>query len=522
MIKHTFGKLPNLTRRSLLAGTAAVGGSLLLPATVRAQTGQPTSGGTLRLVIPFNPAALDPLTGRNNPDFNTLYMMFDALIGFDPNTLEHQPMLATSWEFTDPTTLVLQLREGVEFHDGEPFNAEAVVFQLERCASYEKSNVKSDVAVIEKVEATGPYEVSIRLKYPDATLPAILTDRAGLIVSPKSVKEAADGNVDRAPVGTGPFKFVEWQDNTLIKVERNSNYWGDAPYLDVIEVRIINEFNTALRTVTAGEADMAVNLSPQQLLVAQRDPNVVAEHSPSLIYYSAFMNYGEGSPLADVRIRQAMNWALDRPALAQVLWGGIGEGHCSMFPSGFWANDPETENYYTLDVDRAKSLLADAGFANGIEIETFTWADQAAVQRQEVISAQLAEAGIRLKVTPTQPAPLMQAFLVEKKGALALTPTGGLPDPATAFDRHFAGNAYRNAAKLELPGYRELAEASLSTFDPEGRKAVLHKMQRFVLENALHLPQFVSAGVAVRSPKVNGFAFSLPQRPRFHKVWIEA
>ncbi|MCJ9669816.1 MULTISPECIES: ABC transporter substrate-binding protein [unclassified Neorhizobium] len=521
MTTDLFGKIPDITRRSLLAGTAAAGGLALLPATVRAQARQPRSGGTLRAVMPFNPAALDPLTGRNNPDFNALLLMFDALIGFDPQTLELQPMLATSWKFADPTTLVLELRQGVEFHDGTPFNAEAVVFHLQRCSTYDRSNVKSDLAVVDKVEATGPYQVSLKLKYPDATLPAILTDRAGLIVSPASVKAAAGGNVDRAPVGTGPFKFVEWQDNTLIKVVKNANYWGDKPYLDGVDMRIVNEFNTAVRTVTAGEADIVLNMSAQQMAVAKRDPKLVAEATPSMIYYTAFLNYGEG-PLKDVRVRQAMNWALDRPVLNQVLWGGLGGGHCSMFPSGFWANDPATENYYKLDLDRAKSLLKAAGFANGIEIATFTWADQAAVQRQEVVGAQLAEAGIRLKVTPAQPAQTMQYFLTEKKGQMLITPTGGLPDPATAYDRQFSGTAYRNAAKIELPGYRELMDASMNTFDNAKRKDVLFKMQRFVLENALHLPQFSSAGIIIRTPKVHGFNFSLLQRPRFHKVWMEA
>src|SRR5690606_10188627 len=122
----------------------------------------------------FNPAALDPLTGRNNPDFNSFFTMFDALIGFDPLTLEYEPMLATSWEFTDPTTLVLALREGVEFDDGEPFNAEAVVCHIERGINYERSNVKSDLAVVESVEATGPYQVSIKLKNPDVSMLALL------------------------------------------------------------------------------------------------------------------------------------------------------------------------------------------------------------------------------------------------------------------------------------------------------------------------------------------------------------
>jgi len=513
--------LPNITRRAMLAGTAALGGSLLLPAQVRAQAAQPVKGGTLRVAMPFNPAALDPLTGRNNPDFNSLFAIYDALMDFDPNTLELKPGLAKSWEFTDPTTLVLELVEGVEFHDGEPFNAEAVVFHLDRCTSYARSNVKSDVASIDKVEATGPYQVSIKLKNPDASLPAALSDRAGCIVSPKSVKEAADGNVDRNPVGTGPFKFVEWRDNDLIKVERNTNYWGDEPYLDAIEFRIINELNTASRAVTAGQADLALNLAAQQIAVARRDSNVVPEAAPSLIYYTSFLNYKDG-PLADVKVRQAMNWALNREDLNRVLMLGLGQGHCSMFPTGFWANDPETENYYTHDLDRAKKLLAEAGHPNGVEIETWTWPDQAAVQRQEVISSQLAQAGIRLKVTPAPPAQAMQNFLTDKKGHQLLSPTGGLPDPSITYDRQFSGNAYRNAGGIELPGFRELMDASLSTFDQESRKKVMYDLQRFVLENALHLPQYLSAGMTVRTPKVHEFVFGLLNRPKFHKVWLEA
>src|SRR5690606_40134697 len=113
----------------------------------------------------------------------------------------------------------------------------------------------------------------------------------------------------------------------------------------------------------------------------------------------------------------------------------------------------------------------------------------AAVQRQEVIGAQLAQAGIRRKLTPAPAAQAMQNFLGEKKGDQLLTPTGGLPDPSITYDRQFSANAYRNAGGIELNGYRELMDGSLSAFDQKERQKVLFKMQRFVLENALHLPQ---------------------------------
>ena len=509
-----------VNRRAVLAAGAAAGGLLLLPAVARAQAGTPTEGGTLRIATPYNPASLDPLAGRNNTDFYVLFALYDALIDFDPETLELKPMLARSWEFTDPTTLVLDLVEGVEFHDGEPFNAEAVVFHLDRCRTYARSNVKADVAVIDSVEATGPYQVTIRTKHADVSLPLVLSDRPGCIVSPKSVKEAPEGNIDRTPVGTGPFKLVEWQDNNLVKVEKNANYWGDRPFLDRIDFRIINDRNTVGRTVTAGEADLGLNLPPIQLAVIERDASIVGGATPSLIYYSAMLNYKDG-PLADVRVRQAMNWALNRQDISRVITAGLGQAHCSMFPTGFWANDPETENYYTQDLDRAKALLKEAGYPDGLEILTWTWADQSAVQSQEIISGQLAQVGIRLKVTPAPPPQAMQNFLGNKNGNMLLSPVGGLPDPSLAYHHHFSAGAYRNAGGIELPGYRELLDKSLSTFDPAERQNVLYDLQRFVLENALHLPQYIATTAYAHSKAVKGFVFGMPNRPRFHKVWLE-
>lgn len=511
-----------ITRRGVLAGGAAVGTAILLPAQARAQAAQPTMGGTLRVAMPFNPAALDPITGRNLPDFNSLYTLYDALLDFDPDTLELKPMLAKSWEFTDPTTLVLDLVEGVEFHDGTPLNAEAVKFNLDRSMNDARSNVKSDLASVETVEVTGPFKITIKLKKPDAGLPAILSNRAGCMISPDSIKKAADGNVDRTPVGTGPFKFVEWKDNDLIKVEKNTNYWqAGLPYLDGIEFRIINELNTAARSVSSGQNDMALNMSALQIATARRSNDVVAEAKPSLVFYTTSLNYAL-EPLKDVRVRQAMNYALNREDLNRVLMMGLGEPTSTLFPSTFWAADPETAHFYNHDVDKAKKLLADAGYANGIDIPTWGWPDQASVQRQELFATQFAEAGIRLKVTPVPPAQAMQNFFIDKKGMAMLAPQGGLPDPSQIYERLFAGNALRNAGKIELEGFRPLMDATVSTSDPEERKQAFYALQRYVIEQALHVPQYTSAAMHIQSPKVKDFAFGLITSPKFHRVWMEA
>src|SRR5262245_6971717 len=275
-----------LDRRQLIKGAAAGAGALSLPVAAIAQA-EPRRGGTLRVAIPYNPAAIDPMTGRNLPDFDTLYAIFDALIDFEPKTLDLKPGLAKSWRFADQKTLVLDLVEGVTFHDGTPFNPEAVKLNIERYKTDPRSNVKADLTTVDGVEVTGRSQVAFKLNRPNAGLPVMLTNRIGLMVSPKLIQEKGP-NLDRLAVGTGPFKFVEWQDNTSIKLARNDTYWKTGlPYLDAMEFRIINELNTAARSAIAGEVDLALNLQPQQKAIADRSSNVIASANPSLEIGSA-------------------------------------------------------------------------------------------------------------------------------------------------------------------------------------------------------------------------------------------
>jgi ABC-type transport system substrate-binding protein len=512
-------RMSTLDRRSLMQGTAAAAGTLLLPRNAFAQA--PRKGGTLRVSMPYNPASIDPMTGRNLPDFNVLYAVFDALIDFEPTTLELKPGLAKSWAFTDSKTLVLELVEGVSFHDGTPFNAEAVKFNLERYKTEPRSNVKADLGALDKVEITGANQVTLRLSKPNAGLPVILTNRVGCMVSPKSFQEKG-ANIDRAPVGTGPFKFVSWQDNDVIKVVRNDNYWKKGlPYLDGIDFRIVNELNTAVRTAIVGEADLVLNMQATQKVVADRSSNVVVKVGPSLTFYGAFLNYSR-PPLDDVRVRQALNYAIDRDEINKVITLGLGQPSSTILPKEHWAYDPSTANYYTHDVAKAKALLAEAGYSKGLDIEAFGWSDQTAMQRQELIMAQLGKAGIRIKLTPIGPGPAMQSFMIEKKAAMLFSPTGGYPDPSQYYEALFAKDALRNAGKVELPGYRALADATMQASDQAARKAAFAKLQRFVVEQALQLPQFISPNIMIVSPKVQNLVDNLPGTPKFNDVWLSA
>ena len=512
---------PSLDRRELIKAAVAGAGALALPGAAFAQD-TPRKGGRLRLAIPYNPAALDPMTGRNLPDLDTLYAVFDGLIDFVPETLELRPGLAKSWAFTDPKTLVLELVEGVTFHDGTPFNAEAVKFNLERYKNDSRSNVKADIGSVDSIEVTAKNQVTLKLNRPNAGLPNILTNRIGLIVSPKSIQDANGGNVDRVPVGTGPFKFVSWQDNTSIVLNRNENYWRPGlPYLDGIDIRIINELNTAVRAVVAGEADIAINLQAPQKAIADRSPNIVAKAAPSLVLYGAFLNYGR-PPLDDVRVRQALNYAINRDEINKIAAVGLGQPSAAILPKEHWACDPATQNFYAYDPDKAKKLLAEAGHPNGLELETIGWADQLAMQRQEIIISQLAKVGIRVKLTALAPQQAVQAFMIEKKGAMSISPSSAYPDPSQAYEALFGKTALRNAGNVELPGFRELLDATMAAQDQAGRKEAFVKLQRFVVEQALQLVQFISPAVHVANPKVMNYRDSLISVPKLTEVWLKA
>lgn len=513
---------PYIDRRTLLQGTAAAGGALLLPQGAFAQE-KPKRGGTLRVSMTYNPAALDPITGRNGPDFNTLLAIFDSLLDLDPKTLVVKPMLAQKWSWPDPKTLVLDLRTDVTFHDGTAFDADAAKFNLDRARGDVRSNVKSDCTSIDSVEVTGKHQVTLRLNRANASLPTILSDRPGLMVSPTSIKNADKGNVDRAPVGSGPFKFVSWQDNDRITLTRNDKYWQQGlPYLDGMVLRIITETATGIRSVIAGETDIALNLDIQKKTVADRAGNLVVELIPTTYYWGAYLNYSR-PPLDNLKIRQALSWGIDREAMNKAIALGLSTPGNGVIPKELWACDPATFNTYSYSPEKARKLLAEAGHPDGIDIPMLGWTDQSSIQRQEVAMAQLAKAGVRVQLTTGSPQDTSaQFFGPSKKGAARIAGMGGYADPSQQYENLFSKDAFLNAGSVELPGYRDLVNATQSTDDMTQRKAAFAKLQKFVIDNALVLTFMFQTNIQVQTKKVKGVTVDLTNKPRFHAAWLTA
>ncbi|TCK28034.1 peptide/nickel transport system permease protein/peptide/nickel transport system substrate-binding protein [Ancylobacter aquaticus] len=513
-----------ITRRHALLGLGALAGSPLAhPLLGQPAFGQTAKkGGTLKIAAPFNPSTLDPLTGGTGSDHMLLYPLFDTLVDFEPATLAARPGLATSWTFPDPKTLVFTLRENVRFHDGEPFDAAAVKAHLERAKTDPRSAVKSELQSIETIEVLAPNKVALHLSRPDTALPLILADRAGMIASPKAVAERGRRH-DREPVGTGPFKLEKWNDNDVVTMVRNPDYWDkDLPHLDGLTFRIITDLNTALRSVIAGENQFTYRLNPQQKVVADRmgAGKVVVSSTPTIADYHLLFNYGKG-PLDDVRVRQAINFALDRDGFNRAALMGLGVPAQTMLPPGYWAHDPALDNYYTHDPDKARALLKEAGHADGVDIQFFGYSDQASQQRHEIIMEQLRQAGIRAQMTVGSSADMYQRFIVRGEGDMLLALWTGRPDPSQAFALVYGANGFNNAGKVPPPP--EMAQAQIeaqSVEDPAQRKVAFAKLEKAALEFALSGELAFVPAIEIHAPNVRGYVPNLLGKPKFNTLYL--
>jgi peptide/nickel transport system permease protein/peptide/nickel transport system substrate-binding protein len=507
-----------MKRRTLLgaaAGIVATAGMARGQGTAPA----PQKGGTLKLSAFGDITSFDPMTGRSGEDHMQLYPLYDTLVDYDFDSLAARPGLATAWNYTTPTTLVMDLRSGVTFHDGTPFDADAVKFNFDRNRTHPRSNIRADIAFVDSVDATSPTQVTLHLKQPDTALPLILADRAGMMVSPAAAKKFGD-DFDRNPVGTGMMKFVEWRDKDRTVYTRNENYWKpNRPYLDGMRYALIAELQTGLRSVITGENDFIHGLLPQQLAVAKRAGSLTTLVTPTLACQLFFLNYGRG-PLADVRVRQALNHAVDRSEYNKASALGLFELADMLLPKEHWAYDAALANMYPHDPAKARQLLADAGHPDGIELNMLTYSDQNSQQRAEILIEQLKAANVRIKLTSGSLPDITAAIFSKKEGDFLQSNWTGRPDPTLSYTLMFSKSGYFNPSGLETPGLEAALAASRATSDQAARTLAFAGVQKIVLDQALFVPLAFQSQIVAHTAKVQGYRPTLLGKPRFDDVFL--
>jgi len=386
--------------------------SLVAAAVIAAGAISAAQAQNLRIGLREDPDILDPTLSRTYVGRIVYAALCDKL--FDINEkLEIVPQLATGYRWDDPKTLTITLRDGVRFHDGEVMDAEAVRYSLNRHLTMQGSFRRSEISQIEAVEVVDPRTVRIRLKAPSGSFLAALTDRAGMILSPKAA-EAAGRDFGTRPVCAGPFRFVERVAQERIVVERFPEYW-DAGRIHIQRVTYlpIPDGTVRLANLQSGAIEFGERMEPDDIKTIRSNRNLRVVAVEELGYQSITINIGNGprseTPMGrDARVRAAFELSIDRDALNQVVYEGMYTPTRQPIPpaSPYHIADfkPEPRN-----VDRARALLKEAGVTTPLTVEMTVPNNPDLRQVGEVVQAMVREAGFDLKLRAMEFASSLQA-----------------------------------------------------------------------------------------------------------------
>ena len=496
----------------LLAGVVAVPDD-----GVRAQAPRP--GGVLRFAVRAEPSTLDPHRGSSGSDHMSLYPIYDTLVRFDPNTMAPQPGLAESWETPDPKTLVLTLRKNVKFHDGTPFNAEAVRYNLLRAQDKKISTVVSELAALEAVEVVDPYKVRLRLKQPDAAMLLVLSDRAGMMVSPAAADKLGE-QFGRNPVGAGEYKFAKWTPGESIRAEKFAEYWEKGrPYLDAILIRIMPDGDTRLSALRSGQLDFTMEIPPQDFASLKGERGIKTHERVSLAYWRIYLNMSK-PPFDRRAAREAVEYAIDRPALLKTIMFGLGEVTVTPFPSVHWAHNPGLKAF-PHDPAKAKAKLAEAGLPNGFGFDMVLESAPEHVRRGEAIQAQLAQVGIRVDLKPMELVKGVGLFFRSKEVAAANYRWTGRPDPDQTVRGMFHSTGFYNPGKWQSAKLEALMDQAAASYKLEDRRRLYAQIDELIQQEAVDVGLFFAPALEASGAAVEGYQQNLLGKPLFRGVWLQ-
>ena len=481
----------------------------------------PKKGGTLRVGFYIEAATMDPHLSGSKIDRQVYHNIYEPIVTLDAK-LGIKPGLAESWTQPDAKTLVFKLRRGVKFHDGTDFNAEAAKFNFERMKTEPKSVRKGEVANIDTVEVVDSHTIKVNLKKPDAALLATLTDRAGMMISPKVVQErGAELGRNAKGAGTGPFEFVEWVKDSHLIIKRNDAYWNKqgGPYLDRVRYRPIPDDVVKLQSLQSGEIDAMDYVQPRDVAAVKADKNLVVVDVPSLADFAYQLNLTR-PPFNNKALRQAVAYALDLEQIVKGVWLNVGVPANGPIPPTSWAYDKSIPAI-KRDVAKAKAKLAEGGQPNGFTFTLTTNNIPINVQEAEVMQAQLAEAGITAKVKLVDSATLISDGN-SKNFEMISFQWSGRPDPdgnTYQFLRTTPGTSF-NWSGISNPQIDAILDKTREISGQAERRKLYGELTRLLQDE---LPMvFIIHPVEPKafSPKVQNYDPIPDGMMRFKDVWL--
>ena len=439
-------------------------------------------------------ASFDPFTiGSESGQIYYYSPVYEPLLRLDASG-QPEPFLAEAFEWSDDgLALTITLREGVRFSDGAPVDAEAVKANIERHRELESPNTTVALANLESVEVIDSLTAVIHLSALDSSLPFNLTLTAGMLVSPDAFDNP---DLDRNPVGAGAYIVTTMEPDTYVEYERNPLYRDpDAQYVARIEASAIGDAATRFNALRTGEADLAWLADVGLMQQAEAEGFNVAETNAAS-YINLYVSFDDPSEaLADIRVRQAIAHAIDKENLANVLVGG-GGGRFQIYPPGSAFHNPDlTEDPYSYDPDRARELLAEAGYADGLSLLVL---HPSAVfpDAPPLVQDMLGDVGIEIEIQSVETAQATTLFFGERQGDMMLALRPGNPDPALAIAGAFLATSRANPSGLSVPEIEELYPQILATSDLAERTELARTVVALIAENLIDIPLTSATGWA--------------------------
>jgi peptide/nickel transport system substrate-binding protein len=490
---HQTGKRPMTFKR------------LAFPLAIATALATPAFAANLKIGIGEDPDALDPDQSRTFVGEVVFASMCDKLVNIKPD-LTIIPQLATS---TDATTLTLELRKGVTFQDGTPFNAAAVIANIKRSQTLPESSRKSELSSVDNVTANGDYEVAFHLKSPDSTLLATLAARSGAMKSPTALGKGSAADFANNPVCVGPYKFKSRVAQDRILLQKDPNYWDAKDFhFDAITYLPIPDPTVRLANLRAGDLDMIERVAPTDAKSVQSDAKLTYAQSPGLGYNGITINIANGadaktSPLAANKlIRQAFDLSIDRDAINQVVFEGMfTPGNQSASPKSPWydGDDPVRAR----DIDKAKALLKQAGVSS-VDFTLSVINDPQSQQIAQVIQSMVAESGFNMKIRASEFGTLLASQTSGDYQADLIGWSGYVDPDANLYQFAVCGGSL-NDTKYCNPDVDKLLNAARGSTDPAVRKKNYDAARAVLAQDEDIVYLYAPTWIWAMNKKITGF-----------------
>jgi peptide/nickel transport system substrate-binding protein len=500
-----------------LAAIAAVSlGGAFAPAS--AQT-----PATLRIGLADDPDALDPTLSRTYVGRIVFAGLCDKLFDIDAK-LNVVPQLATGYEYEGPQTLVIKLRDGVTFHDGEPLDSAAVKATFERHLTMQGSTRRGEINVIDRIETPDRLTVKVHLKTPSSPFIIQLTDRSGMIVSPKAAA-ALGADFGKAPVCTGPFRFAERVPQDRIVLDRFDGYWNKgAINFNRVVYRPIIDATVRLANLRAGAIDFGERFQPSDAAEIRKDSRLALVQNAGLGFQSLLFNHTNGTRartpmMADARVRQAFALSIDRAVINEVVYAGMHTPNAHFVPpsSPFFS---EAVKPPARDIAKAKALLAAAGVTTPLTVELMLANNPDLRQTGEVIQSMAAEAGFDVKLRSTEFVTALQASDKGDYEVFLIGWSGRADADGNIYSFVHTGPPNLNAAgysNKEVDGWLQEARRVAGITE---RRALYTKVAQQVMTDLPRMYLYTPNNIFAMSAKVRGFVAVPDGMVRLHGMSI--